>query len=118
MKVFLKKLTLIAICVSIFMSLTGCYSAVKPDKDPKKLVQDVKRTDQIKKEKDLISGQVYVRNNMVTATMLFKDTISEKDAKDLVNKYTEALKKEYKGMKINIQAVQKGKNIANVIIEK
>lgn len=118
MKVFLKKLTLIAICMSIFMSLAGCYSAVKPDKDPKKLVQDVKRTNQIKKEKDLTNGQVYVKNNMVTTTMVFKDSVSEKDANDLVNKYTEALKKEYKGMKINIQAVQKGKNIANVVIEK
>ncbi|NMM65060.1 hypothetical protein HBE96_20975 [Clostridium sp. P21] len=117
MKKILKKLMLITICMSIFMSLTGCYKAVKPDKDPNKLVQDVKRTNQIKKEKDLIDGQVYVRNNIVTATMVFKDDISEKEAKELVNKYVEALKKEYKGIKINVQAVQKNKNIANIIVK-
>ncbi|AKN33482.1 hypothetical protein Ccar_22695 [Clostridium carboxidivorans P7] len=118
MKSFLKKLTLIMVCVSMFVSLTGCYTAVKPDKDPKKLVQDVKRTSQIKKEKDLIDGQVYMKNDVLTATMVFKDNVSEKDAKELVNKYAEALKKEYKGTKINIQAVQKNKNIANVVIPK
>ncbi|WPC42261.1 hypothetical protein [Clostridium sp. JS66] len=118
MKKFLKKLTLITICISMFVSLTGCYTAVKPDKDPKKLVQDVKRTNQIKKEKDLVNGEVYVKNNMVTATMVFKDNIGEKEAKDLVNKYVEELKEEYKGMKINVQAVQKNKNIANITVNK
>ncbi len=104
--------------MSVFLSLTGCYRAVKPDKDATKLVQDTKRTEQIKKEKDLISGQVYVKDNIVTATMVFKNDISEKDAKELVNKYVELLKKEYKGMKINVQAVQKNKSIANIIIQK
>lgn len=118
MKKFWKKLTLIVVCISMFASLTGCYKAVKPDKDPQKLVQDVKRTDQIKKEKDLKGGQVYVQNNVVTATMVFKDDISEKEAKELVNKYVEALKKEYSGMKINVQAVQKNKNIVNIVVNK
>lgn len=118
MKNFLKKLTLIMICISVFISLTGCYRAVKPDKNPNKLVQDTNRTKQLSKEKDLVSGQVYVRNNMVTATMAFKDNVSEKDTKELINKYQDALKKEYKGMKINIQAVQKNKNIANIVIPK
>lgn len=118
MKSFLKKLTLVAICISIFASLVGCYTAVKPDKDPKKIVQDVKRTEQLTKEKDLATGKVYVRDNMVTATMAFKDNVSQKDAKELISKYEDILKKEYKGMKINIQAVQNNKNIANIVIPK
>ncbi|AWI03147.1 hypothetical protein [Clostridium drakei] len=118
MKSFLKKLTLVTICIAMFASLTGCYTAVKPDKDPKKLVQDVKRTNQIKKEKDLITGEVYIRDNRVTATMVFKDDISKEESKKLIDKYVEALKKEYKGMKINVQAVQKDKSIANINVNK
>lgn len=121
MKKILKKLILITVIVSMFISLSGCsigYKPVKPDKDSTKLVQDVKRTNQIRKEKDLIDGQVYARDNMIIATMIFKDDVSEKDAKELVNKYVEALKKEYKGNKINIQAVQKNKNIASIVIPK
>ncbi len=118
MKSFLKKLTLITICIAMFASLTGCYTAVKPDKDPKKLVQDINRTKQLSKEKDLDTGQVYVKNNMVTATMAFKDNVSQEDAKKLISKYEDALKKEYKDMKINIQAVQNNKSIANIVIPK
>lgn len=118
MRKFCKRLTLITICISMFVSLTGCYTAAKPDKDAKKLVQDVNRTKQLSKEKDLVTGQVYVRNNMVTATMAFKNNVSQKDAKELINKYEDELKKEYKGMKINIQAVQNNKNIANIVVPK
>lgn len=118
MKAFFKRLTLFAICISVFMSFTGCYKAVKPDKDPKKIVEDTKRTQQISKEKDLLGGKVYVRDNMVTTTMVFKDNITEEDSKKLVSKYVEELKKEYKGMKINVQAVQNGKTIANIVVQK
>lgn len=55
--------------------------------------------------------------------------VPEKEAKqkaqDLANKYANELKaeyknlqEEYKGMKINVQVVQNGKNLANVLIEK
>lgn len=121
MKRFLKKLTVTAVLVSVIMSLVGCslwHTPVKSDKDPKKIVQDTKRTEEIKKEKGVVNGQVYMKNNVVTATLAFKDDVSEKDAKEIINKYVEALKKEYKGTKINVQAVQKGKNIANIDIDK
>ena len=55
---------------------------------------------------------------MIVATMVIKDDASETDAKALAEKYAKQLKEEHKDMKVNVQAVQKGKNVADITIEK
>lgn len=87
-------------------------------KEEQKVIQDAKKTEELKKEKEIYNGQVYVQNNMAVATMLIKDGVSETDAKALAEKYAKQLKEQYKDMRINVQAVQGGKNIANITIEK
>lgn len=124
-----KRLIIFSLFVSIFLSLTGCSLFSKnnsssnnatenTNKEAPKVVQDTKRTEQLKKEKGISNGQVYVQNNVVIATMLIKDDVSEADAKALADKYAKQLKKDHKDMKVNVQAIQKGKNIANITIEK
>ena len=103
------------------ISLVACgtkHEAVKPDKDSTKIVTDKNYTESIKKEVGVQAGQVYVKNGVVSSTMVLKDTVSDADAKKLANKYATELKKTYKDMKINVQAVKKGKNVANITLEK
>jgi|GEM_PF-2538505 hypothetical protein len=86
--------------------------------EAQKVNQDAAKTETLKTEKEVINGQIYVQNNTAIATMIIKDGVSEADAKALADKYAKQLKEQYKDMKINVQAVQKGKNIANITIEK
>lgn len=117
----LKKAVLILVVNLILLSFTACGAKkepVKPDKDPAKVVQDKNYTEDLKQEKEVEGGQVYVQDNMVIATMVIKEGISEADAKALAEKYAQELKKTYKDMPVNVQAVQKGKNVANIMLEK
>lgn len=133
MKKFIKRLATVSMVVALLISMSGCSFGNKTSKsnnDTKqsaqnnqnnngpKLEQDIKKTEQLKKEKGVIDGQVYIQNNMVTATMIIKDSVSENDGKALADKYAKDLKASHKNMKVNVQAVQKGKSIANITIEK
>lgn len=114
-------IVLLAVSIIITVSLVGCggkkYEAVKPSKDPKKIVQDKNYTKDLKSEKEVLDGQIYVKNKMVVGVIIVKNNVSDKDAKALAQKYADELKKTYKGMKINVQAVKKNKNVANITVE-
>lgn len=117
MKRALKKLVLFFVTAAILISMVGCSfksSQVKPDKDPKKVVQDAKLTQNLKKEKGVSNGQVYVQNKTAVAAIVLKKDVSKKDAETLANKYADDLKKYYKDLKVNVQAVQNNKNIVNI----
>jgi hypothetical protein len=128
MKKHCRQLLVVSLFITIFLSLTGCSwfsknntanqntKSVKTEEP--KVNQDVKKTEQLRKEKEISNGQVYIEKDVVMATMLIKDDVSEADAKALAEKYAKQLKEEHKDMKVNVQAVQKGKNIANITIEK
>lgn len=111
----------VSVLLIVSISLSACgkkYKTVKPDKDPAKLVQDKNYTEDLKKEKEISNGQVYVQNNTVIATMIIKDGVKKEEAKALAEKYANNLKKTYKGMPINVQAVQNGNNVANITLNK
>ncbi|MEA4826333.1 MAG: hypothetical protein VB130_06835 [Clostridium sp.] len=116
-----KRILAVLVLLIVSISLSACgkkYKAVKPDKDPTKLVQDKNYTEDLKKEKEISNGQVYVQNNTVIATMIIKDGVKKEEAKALAEKYANNLKKTYKGMPINVQAVQNGNNVANITLNK
>ncbi len=50
----------------------------------------------------------------VIVTMIVEDGVVENDVNDLANKYKSLIKKEYKGYKLNVQAVQNSENILNI----
>ncbi|MFD3155920.1 hypothetical protein ACFIJ5_03505 [Haloimpatiens sp. FM7330] len=76
--------------------------------------QDKDLTKSIKNEKEVSEGQVYVKDNNVIGVMLIKKGVSADRAKQLANEYAAKLKKQYKDKKVNVQAVQDGKNVANI----
>jgi ABC-type phosphate transport system substrate-binding protein len=116
-----KKLITLLLMLTMLLSLVACstkHEAVVPDKDPAKTVVDEVYTGDIEKEKGVDAAQVTVQDGIAVATMLLNDEISDADAKKLAEKYAAQLKETYKDMKINVQAVKSGKNIANILLEK
>lgn len=120
-KIEVTKLVTVAILMSLMLSFVACgtkYEAVKPDKDPLKVVEDKNYTEDLNKEKGIQTGQVYIQNETVIGTMVFKEDVSDEQAKKLAEKYASEIKKTYIDMKINVQAVKNGRNIANITLEK
>lgn len=127
-KPYNKKVLIFSLFIAIVLLVTGysLYSknntanqnAKSVKTEEPKVNQDTKKTEELRKEKGISNGQVYIQNNVVVATMLIKDGVTEADAKALAEKYAKELKAEHKDMKVNVQAVLNGKNIANITIEK
>jgi ABC-type phosphate transport system substrate-binding protein len=116
-----KKLITLLLMLTMLLSLVACstkHEAVVPDKDPTKTVEDKSYTEDIEKEKGVQAGKVYIQDGTAIGTMIIKDSFSDADAKKLAEKYAAQLKETYKDMKINVQAVKGGKNIANITLEK
>ncbi|PRR85677.1 hypothetical protein [Clostridium luticellarii] len=82
-----------------------------------KITEDTDKTAKLKKEKSILNGKVYVQNNRAIATMVIKEGTSDKEAKDLAQKYANDLKKKYKNMQVNVMAVRNNKNIANITVK-
>ncbi|OPX03807.1 hypothetical protein [Geobacillus sp. LEMMY01] len=82
-----------------------------------KIVQNKELTKKVKEEKGVLNGQVYTQNGMAVGTLVLDKKVSDADAKKLAEKYVKELKEEYKDMKVNVQAVRAGKNVANITLE-
>lgn len=80
-------------------------------------VQNKELTKKVKEEKGVLNGQVYTQNGMAVGTLVLDKKVSDADAKKLAEKYAKELKEEYKDMKVNVQAVRDGKNVANITLE-
>jgi hypothetical protein len=79
--------------------------------------QNTELTEKVKEEKGVLNGQVYTQNGMAVGTLVLDKKVSDADAKKLAEKYAKELKEEYKDMKVNVQAVRGGKNVANITLE-
>ncbi|OXB93016.1 hypothetical protein [Parageobacillus galactosidasius] len=80
-------------------------------------VQNKELTKKAKEEKGVLNGQVYTQNGMAVGTLVLDKKVSDADAKKLAEKYAKELKEEYKNMKVNVQAVRGGKNVANITLD-
>lgn len=135
MKHNLKKLGLITFILVLVVSLMGC-SLVKQSsnnnaakstaekqkeaakhEEETKITIDTDKTTQLKKEKTISDGKVYVQNKRVIATMIIKDGIKDEEVKDLAQKYGKDLKKKYNNMPVSVMAVRGDKNIVNLTIK-
>ncbi|WP_207719422.1 hypothetical protein [Clostridium sp. cel8] len=126
-KVDSKKLKIISVVIAVLILCFVGYSFANKSNNSTKQASkteepaDIKvnedKTAELKEEKILTNGKVYVQDNKVVATMIVKDDVSDADAKALANKYAKELKEEYKNMPVNVMAVKNDKNIANVKIE-
>lgn len=124
----MKKKTLAAV-FSAFLLVAGCSNDEEPKKEETKqevkqeekktpeITQNKELTKQVKDEEGVLDGQVYEQDGMAIGTLVLDKKVSNKDAKKLAEKYADELKKEYKDLKVNVQAVRDGKNVANITKE-
>jgi PBP1b-binding outer membrane lipoprotein LpoB len=119
------KLKIIISILTSLVLLAGCSSAEeKTSKEPKqeqskkidpnKSEQNKELTNKVNEEKGVIGGQVYTQENTAICTLVLEKKVNNNEANKLAEKYAEELKKEYKDMRINVQAVRDGKNVANI----
>ena len=85
--------------------------------DPNNPPRDEELTEKLLKEKEIEDGQVYLRQDVAVATMVIKEGVSESKVKKLANDYAKKLKKKYKNMKVRVQAVRNGENLADVKLD-
>ncbi|KAJ48810.1 hypothetical protein BD780_000041 [Clostridium tetanomorphum] len=90
----------------------------KEQEEKNKIVQNEDLTKKIKNEKLLLDGQVYIQNDIVNCTMVAKKDVNPEEVKKLAQDYSKKLSAQFKGKKINVQAVQNRKSIADITINK
>ncbi len=73
--------------------------------------------DVISFEEAVIDGELNVGDDLVTQTMLINEGIAEEDVVKLAEKIANELKEEYPDKRVNVQAVQDGNNLANILLE-
>lgn len=78
-------------------------------------VKDVMK--QLSAEKQVSSSQIFIKDNMHYAVITFKKDADIKTAKTFATKYANLIKESYNDKNINVQIVQNGKNITNVVLK-
>lgn len=139
-KVFNKKIVALVMVASMSLAGIGCSSKkddassnkdnktkqeqqVKKgeevkEEDPKnKIEEDEKLTKKVKKEKIVLDGQVYEQGDYVYATLIIKEDAKKEEIDKVANEYAQKLKSDYKNKKVNVQAVQGGKNVADITLK-
>jgi hypothetical protein len=76
--------------------------------------QEEQLTEKLLKEEEVNTGRIYIQDNIVYCAINVKEDSNTENAKKLAQRYADELKDIYKDKKINVQAVQKDKNIANI----
>lgn len=94
---------------------TKSPDASKPSAPNMNKVKDL--TQELANEKQVSGSQIYESNNMHYAVITFKDDADSKNAKKFATKYANLIKEAYNDKNVNVKIVQKGKDIANVVLE-
>jgi hypothetical protein len=76
--------------------------------------QEEQLTEKLLKEEGVNTGKIYIMDNIVYCAIIVKEDSNTENAKKLAQRYADELKEIYKDKKINVQAVQKDKSIANI----
>lgn len=78
--------------------------------------QDSYLTQKLLSEDEISDGQIYLKGEYAMATMVVKEGVSQKQIDTLTNEYAKKIKNRYRDKKVNVQAVQGNKNVANVTL--
>lgn len=118
----------ICLCTVFFLTLLlGCSTSdnhLNDFEEDESKVTDEKTTEKnelltekVENEEGVLAGQVYTQENIAIGTLLLDKSVSDEDAKKLAEKYAKEIKEEYQDMKVNVQAVRDGENVANITLE-
>ncbi|MBZ9625197.1 hypothetical protein G9F71_020350 [Clostridium sp. FP2] len=112
----LSVISLVIILGVIFSMIKGSGSSVKAPKEPNKIVKHEKMTKELKSEKQVSSGEVYLKSDVAVANITLKQNITKDQAKELANKYAKELKNQYKEMPVIVDVKQGDKDIVKELI--
>ena len=119
----MKKLIYLSVLIIL---LAACNDETSKDSEPnnnqqteetQEIIQNKDLTKSILEEEGVIAGQAYEQDGLAVGTLSLEADVSDKDAKKLAEKYADELKKEYKDLPVNVQAVRDGENIANISLD-
>ena len=116
--------SILAIVFVVLMS-TNSNTAKKMALTPTKIVtlsapNIVKVKDVMKKltaEKQVSGSQIFIKDNIHHTVITFNKDADIKTAKAVATKYANLIKEAYNDKNVNVQIVQNGKNIANVVLK-
>lgn len=110
-----------------FLLVAGCSNNEDPNpqetenqeqnEQSHEIKQNEELTKQVRDEDGVIDGQVYEQNGTAIGTLILDSDVSDEDAEKLAERYAEEIKKEYKDLPVNVQAVRDGENVANITKE-
>lgn len=75
-------------------------------------------TKKIQDEEGVMGGRVYEQNGTAIGILMLEKEVNDVDAKKLAERYADEIKKEYKDLPVNIQAIRDGENVANIQLDK
>ncbi|WP_438315195.1 hypothetical protein [Sporosarcina sp. FA9] len=113
--------------------VTGCSadkekSELKTDKTPieqgtdkEEAAQSEKEnealTKKIQDEEGVMGGRVYEQSGTAIGILMLEKEVNDEDAKKLAERYADEIKKEYKDLPVNVQAIRDGENVANIQLD-
>ncbi|MBW9156990.1 hypothetical protein [Clostridium tagluense] len=112
----LSVISLVIILGVIFSMIKGGGPSVKAPKEPNKIVKHEEMTKELKSEKQVSSGEVYLKSDVVVANITLKQNTTKDQAKELANKYAKELNNQYKGMPVIVDVKQGDKDIVKEMI--
>jgi len=131
------KLKIMAGVIGALLLVTGCSADkektdAKVDKTP--IEQEVDKentaptekaekenealTKKIQDEEGVMGGRVYEQNGTAIGILMIEKDVNDVDTKKLAERYADEIKKEYKDLPVNVQAIRDGENVANIQLDK
>ncbi|KAB3534719.1 hypothetical protein F8154_08315 [Alkaliphilus pronyensis] len=120
-----KRMLVVILILTVLMVFTvGCQTEEAPQQEPETSEKeydenvDVDSTEEVLEKEQVQGGRVYIQeDNLVVGTMIIKEGIQQSEIDTLANDLAKELKEKYPDKSVNVQAVQGGKNVANVQID-
>ncbi|MBU3190280.1 hypothetical protein K9O30_01885 [Clostridium bowmanii] len=104
------------IASGVFLMGRNSDSSVKLPKDPTIIVKHKDMNKELKNEKKVASGEVYLKSDVVVANITLKENTTKDEAKVLATKYANELKSQYKEIPVIVDVKQGGKDIVKELI--
>lgn len=118
-----KGILICLILLSIFI-VVGCRRQTDPEtpppQEPPVAVDegvDEELSEKIEEEEGVTGGRVYEQGDYIIGTMIIEKGVKQDKIDQIAEKYARELKDKYPNKKVNVQAVQDGKNVANITLD-
>ncbi|MYL34316.1 hypothetical protein GLW08_10595 [Pontibacillus yanchengensis] len=118
------KLKVLGIALGIALFTAGCSGDSEETEKQEQSNHETKEnentemTGKVLEEDGVVDGSVYTEDGSAVGTIILEASVKKEKGKQLAEKYAKQLQNEYPDMKVNVQAVQDGENIANIVKEK